>query len=313
MEYINKTQTILIIILFTIMFGRISSAQTNNLAEKLTGRILLQVESLGEAWYINPVNYSRYYLGRPADAFIIMRKFGVGITNNNLNKIAIGMIDESYKNQDSDGDGYNDYEEIINDYNANGIGKLQIDENFSNASAGKIFLQIEKNGEAWYVNPVDNKRYFLGRPADAYAIMRELGLGINNENIEKISINIINTPSQQKPIPLTNPSPEKLDKITTAQKAIDGAANAIRSKDSSQVLKYFVPEMEKSIILNMESMSDESILALGNILSGSEIANTNNSEVVYSNNVYFGLADQDIKFEFTIKKQENGEWLMTNL
>ena len=35
-------------------------------------------------------------------------------------------------------------------------------------------------------NPVDNKRYFLGRPNDAFAIMRAFGLGITNANLSKI-------------------------------------------------------------------------------------------------------------------------------
>jgi hypothetical protein len=54
------------------------------------GRIFLQVEGQGEAWYINPVNHQRYYLSRPSDAFAIMRNLGLGITNADLAKIAIG-------------------------------------------------------------------------------------------------------------------------------------------------------------------------------------------------------------------------------
>jgi hypothetical protein len=50
-------------------------------------------------------------------------------------------------------------------------------------------LQVEKNGEAWYINPNDLKRYFLGRPTDAFNIMRTLGLGISNANFD----NLINT------------------------------------------------------------------------------------------------------------------------
>lgn len=40
------------------------------LPERLTGRILLQVESHGEAWYVNQTNLKRYYLGRPSDAAV---------------------------------------------------------------------------------------------------------------------------------------------------------------------------------------------------------------------------------------------------
>ncbi len=39
---------------------------------------------------------------------------------------------------------------------------------FSQQHQGKIFIQVEEKGEAWYINPEDNKRYFLGRPTDAF-------------------------------------------------------------------------------------------------------------------------------------------------
>jgi len=60
----------------------------------------------------------------------------------------------------------------------------------ANRLSGKILLDVERNGEAWYVYPVDNHRYYLGRPNDAFNIMRNLGLGISNENLEKSRLEI---------------------------------------------------------------------------------------------------------------------------
>jgi len=48
---------------------------------------------------------------------------------------------------------------------------------------GYIFLAVEKNGEAYYYYPVDKKGYYLGRPADAFNIMRTLGLGAKHDFI----------------------------------------------------------------------------------------------------------------------------------
>lgn len=58
-------------------------------AEKLKGRILLQVEDHGEAWFVDPVSLKRHFLGRPDDAFRIMRGLGLGIKNDDLNRILV--------------------------------------------------------------------------------------------------------------------------------------------------------------------------------------------------------------------------------
>ncbi len=169
------------------------------LFKHLAGRIILRVQAHGEAYYVNPSDKKAYYLGRPSDAFAIMRQAGIGITNANLAKIPLGLAKVSgadadgdglsdlledalgtNKNlADSDGDGYNDKEEILNNHNPLGAGDLLINSQFAQAQAGKIFLQVQAHGEAWYVNPADGKRYFLGRPSDAFAIMRQAGLGIS--------------------------------------------------------------------------------------------------------------------------------------
>ena len=41
------------------------------------------------AYYVNPLNLKMYYLGRPADAFSVMRSLGLGITNANLRQIEV--------------------------------------------------------------------------------------------------------------------------------------------------------------------------------------------------------------------------------
>jgi hypothetical protein len=172
--------------------------------KSLKGKIILKVESTGEAYYVHPQLEKMFYLGRPDDAFKVMREQGQGISNSDLYKMPIGLssgydsdgdglsndlesaLGLNIDSVDTDSDGYSDKDESLNGYNPRGSGSQKIDINFSNYQKGKIFLQVEKKGEAWYVNPNDGKRYFLGRPADAYAVMRKTALGISNSDFDDL-------------------------------------------------------------------------------------------------------------------------------
>lgn len=117
-----------------------------NLANRLKGNILLQVEERGQAWYVNPADGKKYYFGRSADAFNIIRTLALGASHKFIadNKI------------------------------------------FPERVVGKILLDVEDHGKAYYINPKDKKSYYLGKPADAFAAMKSFGLGITNDNIRKI-------------------------------------------------------------------------------------------------------------------------------
>ncbi len=128
----------------------------DNLVNRLLGRILLAVEGKGEAFYVSPTTRKAYYLGRAQDAYNLMRKFGLGAKNSDLQKIPT----------DSE----------------NFSGDLRLRKRL----AGRILLQVEGKGEAWYISPVNLKRYYLGTAEDAYQLMRRLGLGITNSNLRKI-------------------------------------------------------------------------------------------------------------------------------
>lgn len=63
----------------------------SNLAKRLAGRILLQVEDKGQAWYVDPVGLKRYPLERPVDCLNLLWKKGLGITNKDLTEIPIAQ------------------------------------------------------------------------------------------------------------------------------------------------------------------------------------------------------------------------------
>jgi len=119
-------------------------------AASLNGRILLQVQDKGQAWYVDPLSAKRYYLGRPDDAWWIMRDFGLGVSNKDLAYFL----------------------------NTKAPARL----------SGRILLQVEDKGQAYYVNPLTLKLSYLGRPADAFAVIRSFGLGITNTDLAKIPV-----------------------------------------------------------------------------------------------------------------------------
>lgn len=193
-----------------------ADAQAATDMSRFNGRILLQVQEHGEAWYVKPSDGRRVYMGRPDDAFRIMRQLGVGISNKHIRKIPMapvpflfsrsdddgdGLSPELEKSfgtdsskADTDGDGHGDKEEMENGYNPLGTGKLPLDVNLASQKKGIIFLQVESAGEAWYVNPADGLRYYLGRPYDAWNIMRTTGLGISTDDLYKIKESIVEHP-----------------------------------------------------------------------------------------------------------------------
>ena len=144
----RKQFTILLILVFVFALAPVNFSKAADLANRLKGRILLQVESKGEAWYVNPDNLKRYYLGRPDDAFKVMRELGLGITNKNFDSF-------------------------------NGVAPKRL--------SGKILIKVEDSGKAYYVNPANLKMIFLGKPADAFKVMRETGIGISNNNLNLIA------------------------------------------------------------------------------------------------------------------------------
>jgi len=154
----KKVFILVIAFLLLIPFSQAKANLQETLPYRLAGRILLQVENYGRAWYVNPSDYSRYYMKDGYEAYMIMRTLGLGITDHDLNMIP-----------DSIGDPAN--------------------QTLVNRLKGRILLQVEKNGEAWYVNPDDGIRYYLKDGPAAYTIMRNFSLGITDIDLRQIPMN----------------------------------------------------------------------------------------------------------------------------
>jgi len=60
-----------------------------------------------------------------------------------------------------------------------------IDAKLAARLAGRLLLQVENKGYIWYVNPLDNKRYFISQDS-ALSIFKSLALGITEANLDLI-------------------------------------------------------------------------------------------------------------------------------
>jgi len=125
----------------------------------LNGRILIQVESHGEAWYVNPKDGLRYYLPNGDEAFKVMKTLGVGMSNYD-------------------------------------IERMKTNASFRKMFIGKILLQVESHGEAYYIS-FDNRYNYLKDGASALVVMKKLGLGITNKNLEMINTADMETNSRK--------------------------------------------------------------------------------------------------------------------
>lgn len=136
----KMSQLLIVALIFLFWTGSVSAAS-------LSGRVLLQVESKGEAWYVSPLNGQRYFLGRAADAAKIIRSLGLGVSNRDLTA-----------------------------WRGKAPAKL----------SGRILLQVEAKGEAYYVNPLNLQLVYLGSPETAFAIWNKLALGVSNKTLATI-------------------------------------------------------------------------------------------------------------------------------
>lgn len=191
------------------IFSLSDTTLANSLTEKVKGYILLQVEAHGEAWYVDPVQKKRFYFKDGVAAYAAMRKFGLGIKSLDLAKIPVGLdgspdddadgdslsdkLEESIgtdpNNQDTDGDGFKDGAEVFAGYDPSSSSKAKkiFDKALAERLKGRILLQVESSGRAWYINPKDGKRYYMKDGDTAYKIMRQFGLGITDANLETIT------------------------------------------------------------------------------------------------------------------------------
>ncbi len=137
-----------------------------------------------------------------ANVYNLILELGSGIATADLAKIAVadanlgsgvdtdkdGLSDEAEisvgtdpNKEDTDGDTFKDKDELIGGFDPLKAGaRLPLDTAYANQQKGKLVISVEGEKDAWYISPNDGKRYFLGRPGDAYKAMRAVEFWTKN-------------------------------------------------------------------------------------------------------------------------------------
>jgi len=125
------------------------------LGQKLSGRILLQVQSGGVVWYVSPINFQRYNLGNTSTAPGIIQKLSLAMSQANMDSIPVVGSTET--------------------------GNLDLRRRLS----GRI-IRISATSEHWYISPLNLQRYQLD--GDPLGVLKKLSLGVSDANLKLIPI-----------------------------------------------------------------------------------------------------------------------------
>lgn len=156
MKYIFSLLTLLLLVPQSALAFAPESVES-----RVTGSIVIQTESHGEAWYVDPVNGGRYYMKDGPTAYAMMRHFGLGISETDFQKLSLR------------------------------------DETLLSRLRGRIVIRVGYHGEAWYVKPDPSGNiYYLQDGPAAYSMMRYLSTGITNTDLAQISEKALTEPVQ---------------------------------------------------------------------------------------------------------------------
>ncbi|MCX6793160.1 MAG: fibrobacter succinogenes major paralogous domain-containing protein [Candidatus Falkowbacteria bacterium] len=174
--------------------------------------VMVPVNDYEPAWYINPGTKEKIVLTEPLSALRVMKKFGVGIKHSTLHKY--------------------------------------LKSGFPKNLAGKVLLDVEARGQAYYVSALDLSGHFLGQPNFALLVFRENGFRLSKDKSN---------------IKLNNPLAEERQKTTPQD-------NAVVVEDNKSVVEI------KDIILNNLTITTQPIKKSDGFSKIKEVAATITNE-----------------------------------
>ncbi|MEI6836077.1 MAG: phosphodiester glycosidase family protein [Candidatus Falkowbacteria bacterium] len=150
-----KKISLMLLILTLLMTSRSVLAATST-AKIFSGQVIYTADKSQELWLVNLKNFKRSLVNDYKETLNLFKSKFVGISELNFKKI-IGV--------DS---------------------KLKNNEDLAKKLAGKIILRTEKKGEAWYINPIDLKKYDLSTSSAFFKNLSLLATQVTPEQLAQI-------------------------------------------------------------------------------------------------------------------------------
>lgn len=127
--------------------------------ERLQGWIVLKTADNQKPYYISPQKKELLYIGDQESLERIVARMAVGVTNQDLAKIS--TRENKLENDD-------------------------FDMNLTNKLRGQFLIQVEEDGELWYVSPSDNLRYSIDISTDGLDVLYSLASGLDNDGFDNL-------------------------------------------------------------------------------------------------------------------------------
>jgi hypothetical protein len=176
---------LLCIVLLSLVILPIRNVSAQTLAERVSGRLLLQVEQGGNIWYVYPENKQRYSITF-ANALAVFENLALGISNADLAQIP--------KNSDT-------YSSAM-----------------GNRLHGRLLLQVEGGGNIWYVD-MDGRRWSVTWQ-NLMPLFEGLALGITDADLARISTGEIERLTVDDSIPVGSSAITEIDAGSSDESAV---------------------------------------------------------------------------------------------
>ena len=151
-----------------VVFPSVSFAKAQPILVRYSGKVVVQAEDKTKTWYIDPIKKEKYSLNNAKDALVIMQNLGIGISNKDINRIKLPTSK------------YSNWKDYI----------------FAKNISGRIFVQVQDKGQAWYIDSINYRKYYLGTADNALKVLKSLSIKAKVSDINQIKTDLISTKIQ---------------------------------------------------------------------------------------------------------------------